>query len=162
MSATEPKRILLLDVPAVTGHLPETLERFGYQVFALNQDDFIEEAITRNAIHLAIFPVEMHLPQQRGDAVLKTDSLSPDRRYSRFNGRVLDSEYGYELMLRIRQSNIRIPVIYLTTQDHEEPVLYYIDDPPRLHAATISKISSRFTQDLKHAIAQCLIAAYPE
>lgn len=113
------KRILLVDVPDVYKSFSPLIHRWGYQVIATysNSADSISEMILREQVDLLIVAMEL---------TLKGPSLSADWKSS--DGLDADMFFGHKVVIELRRQKIKLPVIFLTTNDLERNKWLYDDD----------------------------------
>jgi len=149
------KRILMLDEPCVIEGLRETLERWGYDLVGISKDDFIEEVISRNKIDLLILPGEMRItgPSLEGHFGGKLHE-----RMLALKDTVIDWEYGAKLDSRLREKGVKIPILYLSTEDMEGPV-FCRDGDGKLRSAIFPKPGGMFTDTFKDAVDELLETA---
>lgn len=144
------KKILIYDEQPIVERLKQLVESWGFEGIGISSVECIEDAINQNHADVLILAKEMKI---KGPSLF--DSL--DKNFlKKMDDIEIDHEFGLNLYGRLREHDIGIPVIFITTDDLEEVDLrYYPGLNGGIRAAMIEKPFGD-GHELKMAIEKCL------
>jgi CheY-like chemotaxis protein len=146
------KKILVFDEEPIVNNIKRLTQFWGYESIGLSSAECIEDAVIQNDIDLIILAKEMKTkgPSLFGSLLLKTDLLKS------LDDIEIDYEFGLKIYERLRKQSIRLPVIFITTDDLDETDLrYYPGLNGAIRAVMIEKPFGS-GEELRTAIEKCL------
>lgn len=151
----ERKKILVLDEPHIVNMVRGITEGLGCSVVSVSKADFIEEVIQRNQITVLVLAKEMRIRGPSLMELLKEQKLGLTDAYLKLRDTEIDFEFGINLLTRLRLNGIKLPIIFMTTQDLKEPERH-VNKKGKIYHATIPKFYAGFEESLRLAISECL------
>jgi CheY-like chemotaxis protein len=142
----------MLDEPYVIEALKSTLEHWGYDLIGISKADFIQDVIRRNEVDLLILAGEMRVA---GPSLEGHFEGRLHERMLALKNTVIDREFGVKVESKLREDGVKIPIIYLSTEDMDGPVLFR-DEHGKLKSAIFPKPEGMFKESFKQAVKEFL------
>ena len=151
----ERKTILVLDEPHIIKMVRRIAEGLGCSMVGVSKADFIEEVIQRNQIAVLVLAKEMRIKGPSLTELLKEQKLGLTDAYLKLRDTEIDFEFGINLLTRLRLNGIKLPIIFMTTQDLKEPE-WHVNKQGKIYHASIPKFYGGFEESMRFAISECL------
>lgn len=146
------KTILMLDEQYIIDNLRPLIEAWGYKLIGLSNPTCIEDAILQNEIDLIILAMQMRVS---GPSLEGNFDGNLVERILKLKDTSVNFYFGLDIQTRLRLNGIKLPIIFVSTEDMVKPKWDRTKDG-RLYSAIFPKPYGIFSEEFKQTIDEIL------